>query len=497
MITFEPQTESITEAKLQISYSPAHELFAKLYHHYDYHFLLESVEVSLFSGRFSLIGVSPALQIRGKDESFRITALMKRGHEMLDLLQPLLEQYCDEMHREDAEITGVVKMTDDLLSEDQRCKKRNIAQVIRLILEEFALPKKTLMGLYGAFAYDFIRLFEDIGNELPKNDTADFHLFLYDTFLLIDHIKEESHIIVYRGDEDACLEPVHDLEEYLENASVVAECTISDVQFPTTQERFEVMVNTAREAIRQGEIFQVVFSQCVKASFNGDPFALYLKYREKNPSPYLFYYDFGDEQIIGASPEMMVRCEEGQVHLRPIAGTITRGQDQIQDHDQLIALLNDPKERAELDMLIDLGRNDLSRICTPGIEVSDYRFVEKYSRVMHTVAHLTGTLKEGYTGFDALISCLNAGTLTGAPKVAAMQLIESSEPERRGYYGGAIGQLTFSGDVDTAILIRSTHLKGADLRYQSGAGIVYDSDPAREYQETMAKAQAFLETIQG
>ncbi len=497
MITFEKQNDKITEARLEIEYSPAHELFAKLYKHYDHHFLLESVEVSLFSGRFSLVGLNPSLKIVGKDENFRIEALNKRGEEYLQELNPLLEEYADSADLLENILAGKIEKKNEQVEESKRSKMRNSAQVIRLIIEHFSIDKKTLMGLYGAFSYDFIRLFEDLQDQLEKNDTPDYSLFLYDTFVLVDHIKQSSSIIAYRSDEETCLEPLHDIEELLEKShSEPGAYDISDAKFTIEQSDFENMVEEAREYIRQGELFQVVFSNCLKAQFKGDPFQLYLKYRETNPSPYLFYYEFGDEQIIGASPEMMVRCEERKVHLRPIAGTIKRGEDQVDDHDQLIKLLNDAKERSELDMLVDLGRNDLSRICKAGIEVSDYRFVEKYSRVMHTVVHLTGELKDTYTGFDALIACLNAGTLTGAPKVAAMRTIEKHEPERRGYYGGAIGQLSFSGEVDTAILIRTTHIKGKDLRYQSGAGIVYDSDPTREYLETLAKAQAFLETFQ-
>ena len=177
----------------------------------------------------------------------------------------------------------------------------------------------------------------------------------------------------------------------------------------------------------------MVFSNILKAEFEGDPYGLYLKYRDINPSPYLYFFDFGDEQLVGASPEMMVRCENRTVNLRPISGTAKRGEDPVSDHENMLALLSDEKERAELDMLIDLGRNDLARVCEPGIKVDDYRFVEKYSRVMHTVAHLSGRLRDGFTSLDALISCLNAGTLTGAPKVAAMRIIEDCEEERRGY----------------------------------------------------------------
>ncbi len=262
------------------------------------------------------------------------------------------------------------------------------------------------------------------------------------------------------------------------------------------KEDYEDLVEIARKYALEGELFEVVFANSLKAKFGGDAFGLYCRYREVNPSPYLFYFDFGnDEYLVGASPEMMVRVEKGVAHLRPISGTAKRGKDPIEDHDNMLKLLADPKERAELDMLIDLGRNDLSRICEPGIEIKDYRFVEKYSRVMHTIAHLQGRLSEGYMAYDALIACLNAGTLTGAPKVAAMAAIERHEKERRGYYGGTIGYLTFSGEMDTGIIIRTAHIVGDKLDLKAGATLLFDSNPESEYQETINKAKAFLDII--
>jgi len=209
----------------------------------------------------------------------------------------------------------------------------------------------------------------------------------------------------------------------------------------------------------------------------------------------MFYFDMGDEQLIGASPEMMVRCEKGIVNLRPISGTAPRGTNSIEDHENMLKLLNCTKEKAELDMLVDLGRNDLTRVCQPNIKVSDYRFVEKYSKVMHTVTHLEGELRPECTAFDALISTLNNGTLTGAPKVQAMSVIEKHETQRRGYYGGAIGYLTFGGDMDTGIIIRTAHVKKDNISISAGATLVYDSDPTSEYEETMNKAAALLSVI--
>lgn len=486
---------SIQEGKIEIPYQDADDLFTRLYKQYPHHFLMESKQVSLFSGRFSLIGIDAALKLTGKDDHFRIESLHERGQIYLDQLSDELFTFCDSFQRKSGFLTGTIKKDKSVLEESQRSHLKNVAQVIRLLLENFSCEQKVLMGLYGAFSYDFIRLFEDLHDALPENDTADFSLQLYDSFLFFDHIKEQAFIILYRENEQELKKDSEKITMQLQGKSHVDDFEIKDHSFATSQEDFEAMVHQAKQYIKEGELFQVVFSNILKADFSGDPFALYQAYREKNPSPYLFYYDLGDEQLVGASPEMMVRCEEGLVHLRPIAGTIHRGEDPIDDHDQMVELLSNPKERAELDMLIDLGRNDLSRICKPKIHIDDYRFVERYSRVMHTVAHLTGELEQGYSGLDALISCLNAGTLTGAPKVQAMRTIEQHEQERRGYYGGAVGQLTFSGEVDTAIMIRTAHIKDGFLRYQSGAGIVYDSDPTSEFQEVMNKAQAFLDTI--
>lgn len=486
----------LLEGKREIPYQQPHEVFQQLYREYPYHFLLESKQVSLFSGRFSLIGIDPVLKLTGKDNHFEITVLGPRGKFYFDQLTDLDLALCDAFERSTDLISGKIEKDRSVVEEKDRPRLKNVAQMIRMLLEKFKVSQKSLLGLYGAFSYDFIRLFEDLQDRLPSNEVNDFTLFLYDTFVFFDHIKEQSYIVAIRPNEAEIEKAFAQIEGFLSEAPPSpSRYQIGNPSYALDKEQFEEMVKIAKGYIRDGEFVQVVFSNILKARFEGDPFALYVQYREKSPSPYLFYYQLGEEQLVGASPEMMVRCEAGIVHLRPIAGTARRGKDPIEDHDNLVELLKSPKERAELDMLIDLGRSDLSRICEPGISLDDYRFVEKYSRVMHTVAHLTGKLRKGSTALDALISCLNAGTLTGAPKVAAMRCIERHEKERRGYYGGTVGQLTFSGDIDTAIVIRTAHIRAGRLRYQSGAGIVYDSEPALEYQETLNKSQAFLETF--
>jgi anthranilate synthase component 1 len=262
-------------------------------------------------------------------------------------------------------------------------------------------------------------------------------------------------------------------------------------------ETFKKQVARGIQLCNEGELLEIVLSRKLTAPVSGDLLPLYERYKSINPSPYLFYFDFGDETLLGASPEMMLRYENGRATLRPISGSIRRSQDPIEDHQLMMQLLNDPKENSELDMLIDLGRNDLARICQPGIDIEHYRIVEKYSHVTHTVAQLSGTLQARYSGFDALIASLNAGTLTGAPKFAAMQYIEEIEQHTRGYYGGSIGWLLFNGDVNTAITIRTAHVRDGLLSFSAGATLLYESVPENELRETRIKAGAFMAAVEG
>lgn len=497
MTNYQSINPEILEGTCDFSYMEPHEVFMKLYDKYGYKFLFESKDISPIYGRLSLIGIDPVLKISGKDENFSIEILNDRGKIYLQKLKDDDFKICDEYEITENKINGKIINDTEVIDESKRSTKKNISQAIRILLDKFHINNgKSLLGLYGAFSYDFIRLFENIESNTPENDVDDFSLFLYDTFIFFDHLKQKNQIILYRPntqDADNDIEYIRKIITGNNNGEISYD--ITNPKFALSKEEYEDLVLVAKKYANDGELFEVVLSNILKADFAGNPFALYLKYRDFNPSPYLFYFDFKDEHLVGASPEMMVRCENNIVSLRPISGTAKRGDDPIEDHENMLALLSDPKERAELDMLIDLGRNDLSRICEPGIEISDYRFTEKYSRVMHTVAHLSGKLSKQYIALDALIACLNAGTLTGAPKVAAMQTIENHEKERRGYYGGTIGYLTFSGDMDTGIIIRTAHIKNNKLRFQVGATLLYDSVPEKEYQETLNKADAFLRTF--
>jgi len=260
-----------------------------------------------------------------------------------------------------------------------------------------------------------------------------------------------------------------------------------------TQEGFEAAVERSREYIRAGDVMQVVPSQRLTAPFHGSPLARYRALRSLNPSPYMYHLNLGDHHVVGASPEILVRVEDGEINVRPIAGTRPRGHSEAEDRAYEADLLADPKEIAEHLMLIDLGRNDAGRVAEIGtVEVTDQMIVERYSHVMHIVSNVTGRLKPGVTAMDALRATFPAGTLSGAPKIRALEIIDELEPVKRGVYSGAVGYLAWNGNMDTAIAIRTAVIKDGQLHVQAGAGIVADSVPHKEWEETMNKAQAVI-----
>jgi anthranilate synthase component 1 len=264
-----------------------------------------------------------------------------------------------------------------------------------------------------------------------------------------------------------------------------------------TPAEFEAGVEKIKEYIRAGDAFQVVFSQRFSKPYHGDPFDIYRALRAINPSPYMFYLKFGDLQLAGSSPEILVQVNRGQVRVRPIAGTRPRGATHEEDRQLEQDLLADPKERAEHIMLVDLGRNDVGRVAVPGsIRVDDLMTIERYSHVMHIVSNVVGRLAPGQDAFDALEACFPAGTVSGAPKIRAMEIIDEVENVRRGPYAGAIGYFSFDGNLDTCIAIRTCVIRGRRVYVQAGAGIVADSVPASEYQETCNKAMALLQAVE-
>ncbi|MEY4396040.1 MAG: hypothetical protein RL595_3289, partial [Planctomycetota bacterium] len=264
-----------------------------------------------------------------------------------------------------------------------------------------------------------------------------------------------------------------------------------------SKEQFEKAVLKCKEYIFAGDIFQVVISQRLETKTNAKALDIYRTLRVVNPSPFLFFLSMGELHLIGSSPEIMVRVEEGNVTIRPLAGTRPRGANEEEDRKLAADLVGDPKERAEHIMLVDLGRNDVGRIADFGsVRLTDVMTVEKYSHVMHLCSTVEGTLRKNMTALDALKACLPAGTLSGAPKVRAMEVIDELEPQKRGPYGGAVGYIDFSGNMDTCIALRTMVLMDGKAYLQAGAGVVADSDPAKEYEETLNKARGLLRAIE-
>lgn len=468
--------------------------------------LFESASSVDKSSRLSVIGFEPTLELIGKDEHLDIRLLDPRAAVFFDFVKKEFAHFV-ESEREGRLLLCIPKLLFHG-AEDERIERQNIVQPLRRMLAEFKTDDKNFMGFYGALAYQFVFQFEDIQQTKPCPE-PDFHLFLFDNILLFNHLTQDLSLYVTRENEQATQA---DLESLLQKtnthpwgvANLSGDTPLSDGSlrignFVATpdDETFKKQVQRGIQLCNEGELLEIVLSRKLTAPVSGDLLQLYERYKSINPSPYLFFFDFGDEILLGASPELMLRYENGRATLRPISGSIRRSQDPIEDHRLMMQLLNDPKENSELDMLIDLGRNDLARICQPGIEIEHYRIVEKYSHVTHTVAQVSGTLQSRYSGFDALIASLNAGTLTGAPKIAAMQYIEQIERHTRGYYGGSIGWLLFNGDVNTAITIRTAHIRDGLLTFSAGATLLYESVPENELRETRIKAGAFMAAADG
>ncbi|EMB67979.1 anthranilate synthase component I [Streptococcus mutans 3SN1] len=355
-------------------------------------------------------------------------------------------------------------------------------------------------GAIGFVGYDMVGLYENIG-KIPQDTigTPDMHFFVYESYLIFDHKKEKIVIVednIYSGREEE--EQKAALQEVLADLKKQAVDEFSERDLHTLTFRnhleeatFKDMVTKAKKFIRQGDIFQCVLSQRFSADISGKPLDFYRNLRITNPSNYLYFYDFGDYQIIGASPESLVSLKNGVVTTNPIAGTRPRGANDQKDKDLSEELLSDVKEVAEHRMLVDLGRNDIGKIAEVGsVQVSKYMEVEFFRYVMHLTSVVKGKLLSGLTGMDALKSTLPAGTVSGAPKIRAMKRIYELEKEKRGIYAGAIGYLSAGGDMDFAIAIRTMIIKNQKAYVQAGAGIVYDSVPENEYYETINKAKA-------
>ncbi len=436
-------------------------------------FLLESVEGGERIGRFSFLGAGPLLSV------------ISRG----------------------TEVTVRRNGTSETISGD-------VLEIARAMLRSYrAVPDPTLPrfsgGAVGYFGYDLVRQWEHLPDRPPDDlGLPECYLVVADTVVIFDHVRHTMKIVAnVLVDDDGgaayrrAVENVEALYERLRSPLVIpngagAVQSVLDTGMPVA--KFLDAVSRAKEYIRAGDAFQVVLSRRFSAEVPGvDPLDIYRALRTVNPSPYMFFLDFDGVKIIGASPELLVRLEGREVETRPLAGTRPRGATDQEDLAQEASLLADEKERAEHVMLVDLGRNDVGRVCEYGtVQVPALMAVERFSHVMHIVSDVRGRLRDGLDAIDVLRACFPAGTLTGAPKVRAMEIIDELEPVSRGPYAGAVGYLGFSGNMDTAITIRTIVVAGDRAYVQAGAGIVADSVPEREYVETVNKAKALVRAIE-
>jgi anthranilate synthase component 1 len=395
---------------------------------------------------------------------------------------------------------------------------------LRWLVESHRLPHipdlpRFLGGAVGYASYDAARYVEHLPDAPPDDrGLPDLCFGFYNHMVIFDHIRKTILAVALvhpasredagssaRARYDAACRLVDATVERLSAPGVELPPIDIDTSGPVeqacrsnfTREAYEDVVRRCQEYIKAGDIFQVVPSQRFRVETSADPFEIYRVLRVVNPSPFLFYLPFEEFSLVGSSPEILVRVEEGIVTIRPIAGTRRRGRDEAEDRALAEDLLADPKERAEHIMLVDLGRNDVGRVADRGsVQITQLMTVERYSHVMHITSNVTGRLAAGKTAFDALRAGLPAGTVSGAPKVRAMQIIDEVEPQRRGPYAGAVGYIDFSGNMDTCIALRTIVIQGQTAYVQAGGGVVYDSDPSAEFEETMNKARGVLKAIE-
>ncbi|HXT69852.1 MAG TPA: anthranilate synthase component I [Vicinamibacterales bacterium] len=448
--------------------------FLKIAEHSDYAFLLESVEGGEHVGRYSFLGKDPFLILRGRDGDTSIEQAgvrTRRDEPVIDVLRTLMAEFQSPFVADLPRFTG---------------------------------------GAVGFLDYDAAEWFEpSVKLDKPQVDRDKAGFMVFDTVLAFDHVKHRILAIAnarLRAGEDlhalydfACAK-IDFLERELERNLSRArrpEPASLEIKANQTREEFEGGVRAIQQDIAAGEVYQAVLSQRFDVQVEASPFDVYRALRHVNPSPYMFFIRMGRDAIIGSSPEMLVRVEGRHVETHPIAGTRRRGT--TPDEDQRLAeeLRRNEKERAEHVMLVDLGRNDIGRVAEVGsVRVPQYMALERYSHVMHLVSRVEGRLDEGNDRLDALVATFPAGTLTGAPKIRAMQIVGGLEPTRRGLYGGAVGYLDFAGNLDFCIAIRTITMRDGKAEVQAGAGIVADSLPSAEYEETRDKARALIQALE-
>lgn len=447
--------------------------------------------------RWDIASVCPPLEIVAWGRKVEIRALNERGRALARILRPVLEPHphWDEVEFNDAGIEGRLKPLPKLFPEEERSKQPSVFSILRTLIQEFGHEYSSRLGLIGAFGYDLLFQFDPIEFKLPREGTKDLHLFLCDDIHFMDRKKEQIERYQFdfsRG--GVTTEGLARTGEKLKRRA--RRGGVSDVRCDHTPREYMAKVEIVREGMRQGDYYEVVLRQTFSSPYSEPASTLFERIQLASPSPYEFLLQFGEEQLVGASPEMFVRVEGSRVETCPISGTARRTGDPLRDADNIRELLNSAKEESELTMCSDVDRNDKSRVCVPGsVQVIGRRLIERYAGVFHTVDHVEGVLAPGFDSLDAFLTHMWAVTVIGAPKKAAAQAIENLEKDARGWYGGALGMLALNGDINTGILIRTVHLKDGMARYSAGATLLYDSVPENEEQETRLKATGFFRAL--
>jgi anthranilate synthase len=452
-----------------------------------------------YPGRYSRWDIGstcPPIEVVAYDRRMEFRPLNRRGEAITELLFPVLaeHEHWEDFGREGGALVGRLRPLPKLFSEEERSKQPSAFSMLRALIHEFRAEEDSRLSLVGAFGYDLLFQFEPIHKKLPRDGQKDLHLFLCDEIWFMDRKKEEVQRYRYefsRGDVSTRGLP-RDGAAVPPGPAAPSGPIVSD----HTPEEYMAGVEEVREGMRRGDYYEVVLRQTFSTPYSGKASELFQRVQKASPSPYEFFLQLGEEQLVGASPEMFMRVEGPRVETCPIAGTARRTGDPLRDAESIRDLLKSTKDESELTMCTDVDRNDKSRICEPGsVQVMGRRLIESYAGVFHTVDHVMGALKEGFDSLDAFLSHMWAVTIIGAPKKAAAQTIEALEKTARGWYGGALGMITLNGDINTGILIRTTHLRDGMARYSVGATILYDSIPAMEEQETRMKATGFFRAI--
>jgi anthranilate synthase len=452
-----------------------------------------------YPGRYSrwdVASVAPLLEIVAGDRDATIFPLNARGEVLNRLLEPVLapHPHWESFQNDNHVLRGTLKPLPELFPEEERSKQPSVFSVIRALIEEFNHPIASRLALVGAFGYDLLFRFDPIEQKLPRTGVKDLRLFLCDDIYFMDRKKEQIERFQFEFSRGG--ETTRGLKRTGEKLKASRKSEQGPIVSDHEPEEYQAGVETVREGMRRGDYYEVVLRQTFSAPYTDSPSELFQRIQKASPSPYEFLLQCGDEQLIGASPEMFVRVEGRRVQSCPIAGTARRTGDPLRDADNIRELLNSLKEESELTMCTDVDRNDKSRVCVPGsVKVRDRRIIESYAGLFHTVDQVEGTLQEGFDSLDAFLTHMWAVTIIGAPKKWAARAIESLEKDARGWYGGAVGMISLDGDINTGITIRTVHVRDGVARYAAGATLLYDSIPANEDAECRLKATGFFRAL--